>query len=461
MVAWNDENVAHLLSRAGFGASDRDRAKYLKLGQAVAVEKLASVTPSAARGRGASDYDPTTREKLKVWWAKRMVKATSRRLQEKMTLFWHDHFATSITVTKNNLRMALQNQTFRFYGLGSFRELVYRMTKDAAMLDFLDGDRNKIGKPNENYARELQELFTLGVIDLNGVENYTQTDVSDMARCLTGFVIQNDVGVFDPSRFDGGTKTLYAGRSFPAATGNIGIEDGSGNQLPPTRNALDVLFTHRDSDGQLTVPRFLGKKLWEYFAYPGPSKTRIDEVAAPFIAAGFLVSDLLRAIFLHDDFYSDEAKTSSVKNPCEFAFHGIRALAGRTNGATLPDQLEAMGMALLDPPTVNGWDGGLSWLSSGQFLARIKFGQGLAAGRDSTLKLTPTKLFPTTATTAAEVVDALLGHLGIAARVPPGARQVLIDYFGAAPNFTDPTVIEKKVRGAIALMLALPECSVH
>jgi uncharacterized protein (DUF1800 family) len=460
MVTWNDENVAHLLARAGFGASAKDVVKYLKVGQAAAVEKLVAINPSAAKGPGISDYDPDTRAKLKSWWAKRMVKASSRRLQEKMTLFWHDHFATSISVTKNNLRMALQNQTFRYYGLGSFRELVYRVTKDAAMLDFLDGDRNKVGRPNENYARELQELFTLGVIDLTGVENYTQTDVSEMARCLTGFVITNDVGVFTPSRFDGGTKTLYAGKPHQA-TGTLGVEDGSGNQLPAHLNALDALFAHRDSDTQPTLARFLAKKLWEYFAYPGPSKARVDEVAGPFVSGGYVVKDLLRAIFLHDDFYGTQAKTSAVKNPCEFAFHAIRALLAKTNGDTLPDHLADMGMTLFDPPTVNGWDGGLAWVSSGQFLARITFGQALAAGRDSTLKLTPTKLFPATATTAAEVVDALLGHLGIAARVPAGTRQALVAYFGGATNFTDPIVIEKKVRGAIALALALPECNVH
>jgi uncharacterized protein (DUF1800 family) len=460
MIVWNEDNVAHLLSRAGFGATDREILKYVRVGQPRTIESLVLPRPSLARGPGRSDDDALTLSKLKTWWVKRMLGSGGNRLQEKMTLFWHDHFATSIGVTQNNLRMALQNQTFRFSGLGSFKTLVYRITKDAAMLDFLDGDRNKVGRPNENYARELQELFTLGVVDLNGVENYTQTDVSEMARCLTGFVISNDLGVFQSSRFDGGTKTLYAGKSY-AASGNIGIEDATGALLPPNRNAIDILFTHRDSDNQLTVPRFLAHKLWEYFAYPAPSKTLVDEVAAPFIAGGFLVSDLLRALFLHDEFYSAQAKTSSVKNPCEFAVHAFRTLLGRTNASTLPDHLEAMGMSLFDPPTVNGWDGGLAWLSTGSLLARLRFGQALAAGRDSTFYLRPNKLFLPTVTSAAQVVDVLLGRLGIAARVPAAVRQTLIDYFGGATNFTDPTVLEKKVRGVVALMLALPESHVH
>src|SRR6185503_8255701 len=107
----------------------------------------------------------------------------------------------------------------------------------------------------------------------------------------------------------------------------------------------------------------------EYFAYPAPSKALLDELTAPFIASGFVIRELLRAIFMHDEFYSDAAKTSSVKNPCEFAFHAIRALKAKTNAETLPSLLAAMGMDLFDPPSVNGWNNGLAWLSSGQFLA--------------------------------------------------------------------------------------------
>jgi uncharacterized protein (DUF1800 family) len=460
MVVWNEENVAHLLARAGFGGSDRDVKKYLRLGQATAVEKLIGITGSSAKGPGAPDDDPDDRARLKAWWAKRMVKASSRRVQEKMCLFWHDHFASNLSTVNNNLRMALQNRTFRLYGLGSFRTLVHQVTKDAAMLDFLDGDRNKKGKPNENYARELMELFTLGVSDRNGIDNYTQTDVQELARCLTGFTIQNDVGVFDPTRFDAGTKTLFAGKSYQA-TGNIGVEDGNGNLLPPAQNLIDVLFTHKDSDGAFTMPRFIGGKLWEAMAYPAPSKALLDEVTGPFISGGFVIKDLLRAMFLHDEFYSEAAKTSSVKNPCEFAFHAARAFLAKTNGTTLPALLEDMGMDLFEPPTVNGWNTGLAWLSSGQFMARLQFAQTLAASSDKALMLVPSKLYDPAAPTAASVVDGLLGRLGIAARVPPAVRQRIVDYVAAGNPFTDPLLIQAKVRGAVALILALPEASIH
>jgi uncharacterized protein (DUF1800 family) len=311
------------------------------------------------------------------------------------------------------------------------------------------------------------ELFVLGVKDLNGVDNYTQDDVEQITKALTGWQTINDAGAFTDSRHDHGNKTLFAGKSYQAGPADLGVVDAAGLLLPPSTNVLDILLTHRDSDGELTVPRFLGKKLWEWFAYPNPSKTLIDELTVDFIAnptgdpKGFVIRDLLRSIFLHDEFYSAQAKTSSVKNPCEFAFHAIRAVKGKTNGKVLPDHLAAMGMDLFDPPGVNGWDHGLSWVSSGLFLARMKFAQALAAGRDSDLKMTPAKVIDRTATDAAAVADDLLAKLGMSAYVPAGARQALIDYFEGATNFFDLDTLERKVRGAVMLALSLPEFQVH
>ncbi len=457
MVVWDAENAAHLISRAGFGGDERDIEKYVRYGQFTAVEKLVTVKGTGAKGPGKSGSaatDPDDLLSLRTWWAKRMVKATTRRLQEKMCLFWHDHFATSVSMVKNNLWMSKQNALFRRHGLGAFKTLVFEITRDPAMLEFLDGNRNRVGKPNENYGREVMELFVLGVNDLSGNPNYTQTDVEEIARALTGFVIQDDEGVFDPTRFDGGMKTVLG------VTGNLGVVDANGDLLQ-TNNVIDVLFATTDTDSELTMPRYLARKLWEYFAYPNPTTVLVDQLTGPFIAGGFVIADLLRSIFMHDDFYSAEAKSQSVKNPCEFAFHAIRATRTSTNAKTLPDHLGNMGMDLFDPPSVNGWNNGLAWLSSGQFLARFEFAQALAAGRTGDLKLSPTKLFDRSATSADPVVDELLAKLGIAAQVPPDARQALVDYFGGATNFYDQTVVEQKVRSAIALMLDLPEFQVH
>jgi uncharacterized protein (DUF1800 family) len=466
MVEWNEDNARHLLSRAGFGAKDGEARGWERRGQALSVEILVGQKGIKAKGPGGPDSDPTNTKKLQAWWAKRMATQNARRLQEKMCLFWHDHFATQMTVVKNNRQMSYQNRTFREHGLGPFKTLVHQVTRDAAMLEFLDGRLNSKTKPNENYGRELMELFVLGVFDLNGVENYTQTDVEQLARCCTGYQIDRakDVGFFNPQRFDTGVKTVFAGTSYEA-TGNIGFEDASGALLPPERNVIDVLFAHRDSDDELTMPRFLAKKLWEYFAYPSPTKPLVDELAAPFIAGGFVIRDLLRAIFLHDEFYSEQAKTATVKNPVEFALSAMRAVRAGSSYQEVPTFLEQMGMELLNPPSVNGWASGTSWLSTGQFLNRFAFAQALAAGRDTKiLKITPKRLFDDDATSAAQVVDELLAKLGIASRVPDGAKQALVDYLNTpAPpaSFADATVIEKKVRGVLSLMLQLPEFHIH
>ncbi len=469
MVEWIEENVRHLLSRAGFGAKPNEIRRFLRLGQALSVEKLVGQRPSRALGPGKNDKDATSLARLRRWWARRMAKQGNRRLEEKMCLFWHDHFATQYSVVKNVKAIALQNRTFREHGLGSFHTLVHEVTKDAAMLVFLDGRLNRKNHVNENYGRELMELFVLGVADSNGQENYTQTDVQELSRALTGFRLdrKKQIGRFDPGRFDGGTKTLFAGKPFEA-TGNLGVEDAAG-PLPPERNVIDILFSHRDSDGALTMPRFLGRKLWEFFAYPNPSEQRIDEVTADFISGGFVIRDLLRSIFLHDDFYGDAAKSSTVKNPCEFLFCALRALEARTSFDQVPDALAQLGMALFEPPSVNGWRQGLAWLSSGLFLSRWAVGQAIAAGRDRrVVKLVLRKLFDEDAPDVEAVVDGLLARLGIAAApagpTPAGTRQALIAYMNdwpTAPDLRDPTCQETKVRGLVALLLELPEFHLH
>ncbi|MEO2169611.1 MAG: DUF1800 domain-containing protein [bacterium] len=460
MVIWDNETAAHLLTRAGFGGKPKEVLRYAKRGQIWCVADLLARKPSKAKGPGKSEKNRDQALKLAGWWAKRMSAQSGRRLDEKMALFWHDHFATQYSVVKNVKRMALQNRVFREFGRGSFHTLCHQVTRDPAMLVFLDNKDNREGNINENFGRELMELFVLGVNDLNGVENYTQTDVEEISRALTGFRIANDKGVLKGARFDDSSKTLFSGMSFEAS-GNLGVEEPDGTLFPPATNVIDILLSHRDSDGELTVPRFLGRKLWEYFAYPNPDKALVDEITADFITGGFIISDLLRSIFLHDEFYSDEARSSTVRNPVEFAIAAIRALEARGNMKELPIQLDNMGMTLFEPPSVNGWSPGLSWLSSGQFLARLEFAQECASGRTSTLKIIPKKLVPKGATTADEVVDALLARLQIQQAVPTDARQALVDYFEGMTDFNDTTVLEKKIRGAIALALQYPEFNIH
>jgi uncharacterized protein (DUF1800 family) len=465
MPIWDEDNAAHLLSRAGFGGDSRDVRRFFRYGHERAVDKLLLPTPVDLQPPAPTDAgEEADSVDMQVWWLARMATEKTRRLHEKMALFWHDHFATSISVVQNVLWMAKQNRLFRLYGLGSFRTLVYEVTVDPAMLDFLDLRQSTKNKPNENYPRELMELFTLGVSDLDGADNYTQQDVEELTRALTGFQIQDDAGIFNPARFDGGTKTLFEGQ--PIASGNLRLVDDAGNLIAdPNVNVIDILFAHRDSDGELTMPRYLARKLWEYFAYPldgltlTDKKALLDSLTGDFIAGGFVVADLLRAIFMHEEFYGDTAKSSTVKNPCEFAVGAIRALKVQTDASPLPALLTEMGMELFNPPGVNGWNNGLPWLSSGQFLNRINCAHTIAQGNTLSLNLKITKLYPRRASTSAEVVDAVLGKLHLT--VPAGVRQSLIDYLEPFASPDETTWAETKVRELVELILALPEALVH
>jgi uncharacterized protein (DUF1800 family) len=330
------------------------------------------------------------------------------------------------------------------------------------MLDYLDGGRNRVGAPNENYARELMELFTLGPVDVNGVENYTQRDVTEMARALTGFGYIDDRNRVIGLRlwaFDDGDKVLFEGMPYEM-TGNLGVESADGEPFPPSLNVIDALFAHRDSDGRPTLARFICRKLWEWFAYTDPDLTLVDELADVFVASGYHIGSLVSAILTHDEFYSTQAMQSTPKMPVDFALQALEGLDVKTRYKELPNALEAMGMELFNPPSVNGWNHGVAWLSSSSYLARFEFAQDVAAGRKrDEYQLKPQKLIDRRATTAAEHVDSLLARLGVT--VPPASRQALIDYLEGGSQLGEDDWIEIKYRGLLVLLLTLPEFQVH
>ena len=213
--------LAHLLRRAGFGARPDEWAAYAKLGVAGTTDRL--LHPEAVPDHlaevmqdiGADYIDFTDMGSVSKWWMYRMLH-TQRPLEEKMTLFWHGHFATANYKVDNPRWMWQQNQTFRTHALGNFRQMLLAVTRDPAMLVWLDGVDNRKGHPNENYGRELQELFTMGV-----GSGYTEKDVQEAARAFTGWGVDRDANsaVFSPDRHDDGVKT-YLGE-----TGNFTGDD--------------------------------------------------------------------------------------------------------------------------------------------------------------------------------------------------------------------------------------------
>ena len=449
-------DAAHLLRRAGFGATAKDLAHFAPLTRAAAVSQLLDLKPRRSRPPGGNDT-AVGLAAMQRWWVKQML-APKYRLHEKLALFWSGHFGTAFGKTPDTLRLARHNALLRQLGTGSFRTLLYEVTRDGAMLLFRDGASNEQPNANEGYAIALLGQYALGETDSAGAANYAQTDVSELARALTGYRLgpRDQVGKVSADAFDAGAKHLFPGNTAEA-TGNLGVEDATGVQFPPATNVIDLLFAHRDTDARPTLARFLSRKLFEFFAYPAPDLAIVDELADAFVASGYVAGELVRAILSHDAFWSDAGST--VRSPVELALASLNALGAKASPVALPVALEAMGMSLFDPPQ-DGWNTGTDWLGAGLYLARLDFAQALAAGRSGrTYVLAPKRLFDPRATDDAVLVDGLLARLDV---VPSAAgRQALLDYLAGAVGLDPKDRTERKLRGLVALALSLPEYQRH
>lgn len=349
--------LAHLMRRAGFGA----RPSQWNALQRKGIEKVAqdllnpNNTPDHLKALldeiGGDYVDYNEINSVRQWWLYRMVH-TRRPLEEKMTLFWHNHFATAMYKVDDSQRMWRQNETFRRYGMGSFRTLLQQIARDPAMLVWLDGRDNHVGQANENFAREVMELFTLGVG--NG---YTERDVAEAARAFTGWRGGAAPGgfIYDPTLHDDGEKTVLG------QTGNWHADD-----------VCDILVRHPQT------ARFLSDKLFRFFVHDNPIKTDIDKLAKVYFDSQFDISAVLRAILTSDIFYSDAARFAKIKSPTEFVVMTIRAYDAPLSAARdMRRSLDLMGQELFNPPNVKGWREGRDWINSRTLLARTDFASGL------------------------------------------------------------------------------------
>jgi len=281
-------------------------------------------------------------QRLGLWWANRML-TTRRPLEEKLTLFWHGHFATGENKVRDYRMMLRQNLMFRANASGNFRALLVGLLKDPAMLVYLDNGENVKAHPNENFGRELLELFTMGV------GNYSERDVREAARAFTGWT--NDVLEFklDGDQHDAGQKT------FLDRTGPLGGED-----------IIDIILTRQ------VTSEFVAAKLYRFFVR--------EEIAAPVTAAlgrtfresGYQVKPLLKRIFLSKDFYSGPSVATQIKSPVHLVVSTYKKL-GLTEVPTIPDfgrMTASLGQSLFDPPNVAGWAGGRTWITPSTLLER-------------------------------------------------------------------------------------------
>jgi uncharacterized protein (DUF1800 family) len=358
--------AAHLLRRAGFGGTseeiDRlaamataDMTKsmldYQQTSNATLEGQLPTLDLASARGPTAGT--------LQAWWLQRMVQ-TTRPLEEKMTHFWHGLLTSGLDKAGPG-QMYVQNQLFRKMPLANFDDLLKAVSKDPAMMVYLDTENNRKGKPNENYARELMELFT------TGIGHYTEDDVRESARAFTGWTLQGGKQLrytmqssFNPRYFDSGQKT------FMGKTGNFTGDD-----------IVEMLVPLR-----ATAER-LSSRLFSFFAYPNPEPEIVRHLADTFQQSHYNVGAVVREILNMDAFYSAKAYRALVKSPADLTAQTLRATGADARGfLAAANAMAPMGQVLFYPPNVAGWPAGASWINSSTLLNRINF-TNLAARRAS------------------------------------------------------------------------------
>ncbi len=387
------DEARHLLSRAGFGGSPGQLRTLADWGPEKSVDYLLNFDaapgggepidesafdrdimrpPNAeerqAQRRAAAARDEETLAQIRVrrqnaeqsdreqvramqrWWLKRMIE-TGRPLEEKLTLFWHGHFATSYRTVEDSYLLYKQNLMFRKHAAGNFGDLLFGIIRDPAMINYLDNNDSRRNKPNENLAREIMELFSLGV------GNYTEQDIKEGARALTGYTYKDNDFDFDRPNHDPGNKAILD---------RVGSLDGE--------DFVGAILEQRE------CARFIALKLYRFFAHDYPSgRAAVDDAAKnvtrslgdALLRAKYEVKPVLRRLFLSRHFYDPALRNQQIKSPVQLLVGTIRALGSPARDLkTLLDATNMMGQSLFFPPSVKGWDGGRSWMNTSTLFVR-------------------------------------------------------------------------------------------
>ena len=375
------DDARHLLARTGFGPTAAEVQRYAALTREQAVAQLLrdarteAVTPPPSwateqtplRAPNAQEASVEERRafqqrnvregvELRAWWVQEML-ATPSPLTERMTLFWHNHFVSSQQKVRFARLMYAQNVTLRAHALGSFAALLHAASKEPAMLVYLDVAQSRRGQPNENFAREVMELFTLGE------GQYAEQDVKEAARAFTGWSIDRDTGRyrFRPGLHDSGSKTVL---------GRSGRFDGDA--------VLDVILA------QPQVAEFVVGKLWREFVGAQPDPREARRIAQVFRDRDYDIGEALRALLMTDAFWAAGNRGTLVKSPVELVVGTLRQLE-LAPAQAVPFAVAAAGMGqnLFAPPNVKGWPGGETWINTHTLLARKQFLDRVARGDDA------------------------------------------------------------------------------
>lgn len=443
------QKMAHLLRRAGFGASRDEVEAALRKGFDTTLRELVhydtALPPNdfeRVQDRLQSDFlDFRNFGDLQLWWLHKMAH-TDRPLQEKMTLFWHGHFATAYSKVKAPELMFRQNQLLRKHALGNFKTLALAVSQDPAMILYLDNQTNRKGRANENYARELFELFTLGI------GHYTEQDIKEAARAFTGWTFNRATGEFFFARrlHDYGPKTVFG------KTGNWNGDD-----------IVEMAVTHPAS-----AP-FICKKLFQFFIHDEPRPADIKPFADLYTRSGYELKPLLEAMFRAPVFNSEKAMWAKIKSPVEFVVGAIRTTQAEMPARFAPVALKAMGQELFNPPNVKGWDGGADWINTTTLLTRFNFAMRLASLNEDNQPLLQDirSLITQRQLRAAEdVVDYFTERI-LHRAVTPQTRRTLLAYLHTGPSGT-PQIFDlnavqnqrdmvRKIHGLMHVIMLTPE----
>ena len=291
---------------------------------------------------------------LSLWWMERM-RTVPRPLQEKLVLFWHGHFATNAYTHRYAWQTWGENNLLRGMTFTSFRDLAQAMSVTPSMLLYLDNYRNKAGRPNENFARELLELHILGP-----GAHHSEFDIIETAKAWTGHHLENELRTYFYNSYwhDHRNKTIF------------GITK---NWDGPAVIDEAVYGTHR-----ITSARYIATQLWSFFAYPNPSSSIIDALVVDYLNNNLNLGLLMRSVLMHDDFYSTQARTGLVRSPVEWAVACARGGASPTSESRPDWWISDMGQSLLHPPNPSGWNQNGEWISATGAWARADFASHLA-----------------------------------------------------------------------------------
>jgi hypothetical protein len=456
---WDLKKVGHLYRRATFGATMQDLDSAVQMGPDRAVDQIIRGRPDA---EGDKVWGMVTRpigqfntgDQLPAAWLYRML-YTTHPLREKMTLFWHNHFATSNRKVQNAGYMLGQNELMRRHALGGFRTLLGEMSSDPAMMVWLDTIQSRRGRPNENYARELMELFSLGIRHPRQPDrrNYTEQDIREAARAFTGWTLTNGRAVFQANQHDDGEKNVLGQR------GRFGSTD-------IVRICLE----------QEAAPYFIVRKLFRFLVSETiePTPELLEPLARAFRESDYNFGAVVETVLRSNLFFSPQAYRTRVKMPVDFALGIVRGLEGHLPGAgherrlgstALAAAMDGLGQKLFYPPSVAGWDMGRAWLNGQTFLLRQNLALALTSTTDDRFgrRADPAALLRRhDRQNPADKVDLFL-RLFLQGDVPDATRQRLVQYLQTASSQSYPffwsaeDAADQRVRSLCHMVLCLPE----